>query len=151
MSRVCLNYGIKKASEAVSRFRGGGLLRLVSRACWGPGRRQLLRERQVLAMSALHGRCSASKPSPIVLHKEISVVFLKTMVIAYHEFLWKETAMIKLMFMENGYSPSPSPPRNLKRVSLCVSSAQWTIHCTREYTQQLTAAILPLSLSVLSR
>lgn len=110
MSRVCLNYSIKKDSEAVSTFRGGGFLRPVSRACCGPGRRQLLHERQVLAMSVLPGRCSASKPAPIVLHKEISVVFLKIMVIACHEFLWKETAMIKLMFMENRYSPSPPLP-----------------------------------------
>lgn len=49
--------------------------------------------------------------------------------------LWKEMAMIKLKFMEKGYSHHPSTsPRSLKRTSSWVSSAQWVIHYPSEYT-----------------
>ena len=61
--------------------------------------------------------------------------FLKIVVISIMNPLWKETAMIKLKFMEKGYSHHPSTsPRSLKRTSSWVSSAQWVIHYPSKYT-----------------
>jgi len=47
--------------------------------------------------------------SPLVLQRWISVVFLKIVVISIMNLLWKEIAMIKLKFMEKGYSHHPLP------------------------------------------
>lgn len=79
----------------------------------GHGRRRWPCACQALAMPALKQRALTCGTS-----YGMAVVFLKRLVAAHHE-PWKGTAMIKLEFIEDKDSPSPSSQEFAEHISVC--------------------------------